>query len=346
MADRPAFAVSLADTASGSSEAIIEILEDGNEQRAVVVVDTIEEAIARDPEVVILRAERDRETSEGTLEGLRNHKVIGIGYGAAQLFGHLGLEINDGACAHDPDNPPRISLSENTLIGHSGSPESLVAFELPRDAQGGDVNFAMYTPERSHLCSVVEVVARWTGDEDYGPIVRQGNHIMIGLDAPPLTWTPPYRTLFKDLSEAMYARELEPFARVEWPIAPPGTYQIHLGTTDCTEDVHHFRFSEPTTFTAHLEHHGSKHIALLFMGENREHWTRKDTSNAPCRVPETSGQVEADDAIPGYFDESPLEISIDITDGDILSVGERYWTLTVANYDSEHAADCRLETRY
>ena len=335
-ASRPVFAVSLTDTDSTSPEALIEILEEGNKQRPIVKADTLEEAIASEAEIIILQVKRNQEISDEILERLKNHKVIGIGYGAAQLFGHLGLEINEGACAHDPDSPPRISLTKNTLMRNSGSPESLIAFELSSDAKPGDPNFAMYIPRKSHLCSVVEVIARWTRDERYGPIVRQGNFIMIGLDTPPLTWTPQYREVFKDLSETLYARELEPFTRAEWPITPPGTYHIDLAPGGSTEELsyqeYYFRFTEPTTFTAHLEHHTSKNIMFIFTGENREHWTRKDTYD--CTLDKC------------VFEDEPLEISISITEEDIRSVGEGYWTLQVTNFDSEHTADCRLDIQY
>ena len=183
----------------------------------------------------------------------------------------------------------------------------------------------------------------------YGPIVRQGNYILIGLDAPARTWTPPFRELFKDLSEALSARAFEPFSRAEWPITQPGTYHIDLATADSTEEltrkIYHFRFTEPTTFTAHLEHHDSKNTVLLFMGENREHWTREDSYKTVCRVPEAPDQPAEDD-IPAHFDEAPLEISIAVTGEDILSVGEGYWMLSVVNFDSKHTADCRLDIQY
>ena len=157
---------------------------------------------------------------------------------------------------------------------------------------------------------------------------------MIGLDAPSPTWTPQYRNLFRDLSEALYTRELEPFSRAEWEITPPGTYQIDLAAGGSTEELsdkqYYFRFTEPTTFTAHLEHHNSKSITFLFMGENREHWTRKDTYD--CAL--------------GISKDEPLEISIAITEEDMRSVGEGYWTLGVTNFDSGHTADCRLDIQY
>ena len=191
---RPAFAVLSIDTDSTSSETLIEILEGGDRKRSIVKAETIQEAIASEAEVMVLQTKRDPEMSDEILEKLKGYKVIGIGYGTAQLFGHLGLEINGGACAHNPsDCTPTISFDENTLIRNSGLKEAFNAFELSPDTMHQDANFAMYIPRKSHLRSVVEVIARWTGDENYGSIVRQGNCIMIGLDAPPPTWTPQYR---------------------------------------------------------------------------------------------------------------------------------------------------------
>ncbi len=149
--DSPTFAVSLSDADSVSSEALIGVLEDENNQRSIVAVETIEAAIDSEAEVIILQAIRDQEVSDEILERLKNRKVIGIGHGAAQLFRHLGLEINDGVCMHDPDGLPTISLVKNTLVSDSGSSEPMVAFELSSSEQHEDCNFAMYIPNKSEL---------------------------------------------------------------------------------------------------------------------------------------------------------------------------------------------------
>ena len=322
----------------------------------VVMVDTVEEAISTSAEVLILRMDHtslSQVYSEETIYALQRRKIIAVGDGAAQLFDKLGLEIHRSACMSSTDHSPRIQIETNKLIKESGLRTAFVAFNVPSDALQSyrptgtppgvlypdalyaDFNFAMHIPRKSHLNSVVDVIARWAGNDgsknyvpqNYAPIVRQGNHIMIGLDAPTETWTPAYRQLFRDIAVALHAREQEPFKKASWEITKPGTYTItlphRLSTDKLSGQTFYFQFTQPTTFKAHLEHDGSDNVALLFMGENGTHWTRQDADQ---------GQ--------------PLEIKLNITETDIRHIGDRYWNLKVKNFDSENMADGVLTITY
>ena len=86
----PAFAVLLTDTDSTSSETLIEILEGRDRKRSIVKAETIQEAIASEAEVIVLQTKRDPEMSDEILEKLKSYKVIGIGYGAAQVLDLCG----------------------------------------------------------------------------------------------------------------------------------------------------------------------------------------------------------------------------------------------------------------
>jgi len=327
----PAFAVFAPDADTTDAKTLVDILAGDDKQFSVVKVDTIQEAIASKANVLALQMNRFHQTkvSNDVIEALKSRKVIGIGYGAAQLFEKLGLEINGGACAHNPnDYTPRINIERNTIIGESVLGEPIVAFELPSDAAHLDVNFAMYIPRKSHLRSVVDVIARWAGDENYAPIVRQGNYVMLGLAAPPTTWTPKYRKIFHNLAIALHARKPEPFSTAKWEITKPGTYKFELAkgrnTEELTNKTFYFQFAEATTFSAYLEHEGSEEVMLLFMDEkSREHLIRKDA-----------------------YQGEPLEISIDITSEDIQGIGDSYWRLKVTNFDSAHTANCSLVIEY
>ena len=62
--------------------------------------ESLKRAVASGAEVLVIVLPRSRDPySDDLIEGLKKKKVIGIGYGAAQLFGQLELEINGGACA-------------------------------------------------------------------------------------------------------------------------------------------------------------------------------------------------------------------------------------------------------
>ena len=235
--------------------------------------------------LVLSRKPRRRAFSkigDEVFHALRNRKIVGIGHGAAQLFGKLGLEINSDATADASlVRTPSITVQESSDVWKPSLQEPFVAHELPpvtdpdASREDGspmymDDNVAMYIPRWSHHCSVVDVIARWTGDENYAPIARQGNHTLVGLAAPATSWTPQYRDFFHDLAMLVHAHRLEPFTRAEWDITPPGTYQVQLargGSTDepCRKN-YYFRFTKPTLFSAHLQHKESQHLMLLFTG--------------------------------------------------------------------------------
>ena len=151
---------------------------------------------------------------------------------------------------------------------------------------------------------------------------------MLGLAAPPTTWTPKYRKIFHNLAIALHARKPEPFSTAKWEITKPGTYKFELAkgrnTEELTNKTFYFQFAEATTFSAYLEHEGSEEVMLLFMDEkSREHLIRKDA-----------------------YQGEPLEISIDITSEDIQGIGDSYWRLKVTNFDSAHTANCSLVIEY
>ena len=346
------FAVLAPDTDSKSLDILIEILAGKGKKSSVVKPETIEEAAVSDAEVLVLVLSREprrrqKEISDEVLNALRNRKVIGIGFGAAELFGKLGLEINSDATADaSVIRSPKINVEKSSEVWKPSLRTPFVAYELPPisdpDAMGReggppmlfDDNLAMYVPKWSHHCSVVDVIARWTWDENYAPIARQGNHTLVGLAAPSTSWTPQYRDFFHDLAMSVHTRRSEPFTRAEWDITPPGTYQVRLAKCNSTDEpfscTYYFKFARPTPFSAHLQHKESQHVMLFFYGDNKERWDRKDTND--------SARQRAD--------ERPLEISVDMTEADLTGPQKGLWRLDIVNFDCDHAADCSLKIEY
>ena len=331
-----AFAVFSTHSDLAFSQGIADILRKDNDRFGVVIAPSIEQAIESQAEVLIFAMERREKVSEPLATALKTRKVIGIGYGTAQLFGQLGLEINGGACAHGSDRSPRIRIQANDLTGKPESVNSFTAFNISSDdpkAQRIDFNFSMHIPEKSHLRSVVDVIARSVSKEyphleNYASIARQGNYILIGLAAPPNTWTPRYCEFFRQLSRSLYSRPREEFSTAQWGFSVPGTYEFKLAEGRSTKElcsrILYFKFSKPTAFSAHLEHKGSNAIMLLFMGEVKgtKH-IRKDAKQG-----------------------EPLEIAVDISEEDISILGDRYWRLKVTNFDRGNTADCLLNIQY
>jgi len=329
-----AFAVFSTHSDPTFSQGIADILRKG--QLEVVIAPSIEKAIESQAEVLIFAMERREKVSEPLATALKPRKVIGIGYGTAQLFGQLGLEINGGACAHGGDRSPRIRIQANDLTGKPESVDSFTAFNISSDdpkAQRIDFDFSMHIPEKSHLRSVVDVIARSVSKEyphleNYASIARQGNYILIGLAAPPNTWTPRYCEFFCQLSRSLYSRPREEFSIAQWEVSVPGTYEFKLAEGRSTKElcsrIFYFKFSKPIVFSARLEHKGSNAIMLLFMGEVKgtKH-IRKDAKQG-----------------------EPLEIAVDISEEDISILGDRYWRLKVTNFDRRNTADCLLNIQY
>lgn len=296
---------------------------------ALLVASTLDEAVTADADVLILHLADDLPTdvSEELLQRLQERKVIGIGYAAAELFGQLGLEINGGACAHYGTVAPKILVEKNELLPTVSFGYPFRPLQLSPKAMNLD-HFAMHIPRHSELLTAVDVVARTINDENYAPIVRQGNFVLIGLVAPPEIWSPEYKELFQKIAFALQVREAQPFRRARWEISLPGTQDFALAegfsTKAASGKKFYFRFSKPTTFSATLRHKGSNNMMLLFMGDrNREHWTREDAG-------------EGED----------LEIHIDITEDDLQNIGDWYWYLQVTNFDTEHTAECSLTVEY
>ncbi|MEJ2704690.1 MAG: redoxin domain-containing protein [Sedimentisphaerales bacterium] len=328
----PAFAVFSTNRDKTFSQGIADVLRKANSQLDVLIAPSLGQAIASRAEVLILAMDRGARVSGSIAETLKTRKVIGIGYGAAELFGQLGLEICAGACTHSSSSSPLILSQTNSTTSKPVFTDPFVAFTVASENSKGeemDLDFAMHIPEKSHLRSVVDVIARsilprrGPGAQDCASIVRQGNCILIGLAAHPKTWTPKYCEFWRQLCLALYSRPIEPFSRAQWQITLPGTYEFRLApawTEELSEAVFYFKFSTPTVFSAHVEHKGSNAIMLFFGGGKS---IRRD-----------AGQGE------------PLEIVLDIGKEDISFLGDRYWKLEVVNFDRKNAADCALNIRY
>ena len=326
----PRFVVyaSEADTEFGSS--LFRALYSNGKRERFVKAQTIEQAVESEADVLILvlPAREVPRLKEGTLESLKKRKIVGVGYGAAQLFGQLGLEINGGACMHSVQGPPSLTICKSDLLGEAKLTEPLLALRETAIAEPNAVKldlFAVFIPPRGSKASIVDAIARWTTDMNYAPIVRQGNCILVGIPAPATQWTPAYADLIREACLALQERKFETHSTARWEVTKPGTYEFKLAPRDSTDlpfdKTYYFQFTEAKGFQAQLEHKGSNSMMLLFMGqgEGQDHWTRMDG-----RQGET------------------LKINVQISGTDIIKLGDRYWTLQVTNFGDNMSAECKL----
>src|SRR5262249_26433804 len=102
------------------ASSLLRVLRDKEEKvTRIARVDTVQAAAESNADVLIL-VMIQRETpkfEKQLLEALRKRKIIGIGFGAAQLFGQLGLEISGGNCMHGVFQPTTVKIVKSALLG-------------------------------------------------------------------------------------------------------------------------------------------------------------------------------------------------------------------------------------
>ena len=286
---------------------------------------SLKEAVDSNAEVLVLAMGQDRTSiPDDLVQKLKKKKVIGIGYGAARIFGQLQLEISGGACAHFGNNVSGITLNKDSLLLRTLVAKTVVPYSKPLPSD----NFGMFVPPQGGKVIYVDVIARFKNHPNYAPIVRQNNYVMIGLSAAPQSWSNDYRAIVSDVASAMLKREKEPFKTAGFPILQPGNYGFALGRGRSKENAfsttYYFKFTKPTHFTAKLEQTESKQIMFFFRGGiNNLHWTRKDA-----------------------VDGRALTIECEISADDLKRIGDDYWTLSVTNFDPINVSTGVVSVQY
>jgi Glycosyl hydrolase family 81 C-terminal domain len=136
------------------------------------------------PEVVIVcteRAQWGRAVYRGVFE---SYKVVGMGYGAAELFGWMGLEINSGNCgAHTgSDEPLTVELAE-ALKYPEAIPNPDGALQVAAKPRAPDGAFGVTEFDDNQIPRRFERIAKWKNSWWHWPIARQGNYLLWGFDA-------------------------------------------------------------------------------------------------------------------------------------------------------------------
>ena len=332
--DRPAegtpalFTVFAPDQQPDAIAALAEALCPGNSQR-VRIAKTAREALDWRSDVLVLFLGRTAASHFGSPEfmaELKKKKVIGIGYGAGELFGALGLEISGEHCAGGIESPPQIRIQRTALVPQ-WSVDTITAFRIDGNASPTgpekDYNRMMYLPSKDEHARFVEAIARDSRDGAYAPIVKQNSYILVGLAAPATTWTGEYRSFFRALANGLAQAPQVPFSTATWEVTRPGQYEFDLAGGRSTEESpqkdFYFRFPSATKFTAVLEHTGSRAVMMSFRGDRGPRSVRKDARNGET-----------------------LRIEVNVTEEDIKRAGAILWTLRVSNFDSTSPAHCKL----
>jgi hypothetical protein len=262
------------------------------------------------------------------IERLKKRRVVGIGYGAGNLFEAMGLEINSGATAGaGRSGYGRIWLQQNDLLPRESG--SFVAHR-PNRSNGIPMDCAMFIQERSHLRQEVDVLARWLADPDYAPVVRQGHHLFIGFfDV--RRWTPSFGEYFKKLLVAFSERPKSRFRISKWETLSPGRREFELAPHGSSvgywnQDLY-FQFDKPTRLTARLQARGSRSLRMYI------HSVPSPTkANHGGFAQGPSGR--------------PLRLTYQVSRSEIRAVSPGYWRLHITNWDYNRSAKCILRVDY
>jgi Leucine-rich repeat (LRR) protein len=219
-------------------EALKRTLSPDDEPASIVFAKTLAEAGKIDAGVllIIMDGKAFENVGEYSVQDLKKRKVIGVGYGAAKLFGELELAINSGACAHGVPGVPRIQVQPNPLIDASAFGSPFNVFDPPiidpkPNGAHNDFIFGVYVGEKKpEIRKLIDIIAIQTAMKDYAPVARQGNYVLICVDAPPDKWSAPFERLVRNI-----ASQLRPSGSgiadvdrkaAEWVLSVGGTLRV------------------------------------------------------------------------------------------------------------------------
>jgi hypothetical protein len=176
---------------------------------SVNLVSSLAEGIRATNSVLVLLLDDDGYSKTGTYsaKALKLKRVLGIGYGAARVFGELGLKISAGNCAHGTGGEPTLLIQTNRLIPVDLIDHAFTIFVPPiLDPTNlhNDIIFGVYIGDKHpEIRPGLDVVAIYANQRDYTPVVRQDGFVLVGVNAHVLNWSPSFGTLVRELGRAL-----------------------------------------------------------------------------------------------------------------------------------------------
>ena len=208
-----------------STSALAALLTHGDKNASFTRVKTLPDAIASQSDILVLAMNESDFNALGPYDAdaLKKRKIIGIGFGAAKLFGKAGLKIAAGNCAHGFE--PRIQVQDNATMPKDGFDKVFGVYgPNSQEYPAGDVNFMPFGiylgdkhPENR---AGLDVIARFSNAAEYTPVVREGNVILIGFNPHAEDWSPLFRTLIAIVASELNATSNHPVPRQASIAAP------------------------------------------------------------------------------------------------------------------------------
>jgi hypothetical protein len=208
-----------------STSSLADLFTKEGKNASLTSVKTLADAIASQADVLVLAMNASDFNALGPydVDALKRRKIIGIGFGAAKLFGEAGLKISAGNCAHGFE--PRIHVQDNATTPKDGF-DKVFGVDGPNSQKypAGDIDylpFGIYLGDKHpEIRPGLDVIARFSDDGQYTPVVREGNVILIGFNPHAEDWSPLFRTLIGKLAIALNApltNQVEPQAKSAAP---------------------------------------------------------------------------------------------------------------------------------
>ena len=319
----------------GWAEGFAALLREGS-QATVEVASSLEAALDAQTDVLVLDLGRhfDARPSNHQVARLGNRRIIATSSAADWLRRQVdALELVTGMSGYDQ---PMVAI-DSELLGSQPFDKPFHPFKRRHETPMAEINDATpmirfgpsrlteFRPDIDYLVTLTEI-------EDCAVVMRQASVVFAGVHAHPDEFSTEYRKLIGRVALALAARPIERLAPIviDRQTHPPGTVRFELprweGNNHDNMRVFHFRFEQPTAFTATLEHTGSDAMMLLFSGDGgtrRLHWTRVDSE---------AGET--------------LTIAVSINQQAIESLGHRYWELQVVNFDRDKGGTAKLTVRH
>lgn len=189
--------------------ALKNILAGEEDPESVSLVSSLADGIRSTNSVLVLVLGDDRSSQTGTYSAsaLKRRKVLGIGYGAAQVFEEIGLKIGAGNCAHGVRDEPRLLLQTNSTIpaDRIDSPFSIfVPPILDQTNFHSDILFGVYIGDKHpEVRQGLDIVALYSNERNYTPVVRQNDFLLVCVNFHVSNWSPSFQRLIRESGRAL-----------------------------------------------------------------------------------------------------------------------------------------------
>ena len=251
----------------------------------VIPHDALQELGVFSPDLIVVAADTGgvwSEMSDRVLRTLfRGKRIVGLGSGGTDLFQELGATIGTGSGAHFPGRHDVVLA--NFPSGHVAPPD--LPPEFPVHHPGPSDVHGIYDGGSPALRGF-EAFAHPPGSDHHWSVLRQGNLLLWGFDAPLKSLTDEGRALLIALMQDHLQRPFisfeERLPKVE--VFPPGRYAERL-TAQFSDQEWHIRLEQPGPIRAMVEFDSELGpLALILNGPGQVGFFERNDGGSPLEI--------------------------------------------------------------